>query len=757
MSNFVPQTEIVLCNHVPFDKIYEVSVYFDTKEEQQAFFNYRKVLEIAKNTYQRMSFDSFKVQAKADDLREQGINYCYWKNGDYSNKYYYAFVTSIEYVNPNTAIIYYELDDYQTYMFDVYYNDSYFYKKHYDLGNRDNEGNLVSFTCPLDDESLDYGNIYKVISRENLVQIPDVSYMVFTSTIQATGQEMFSKMPLVLSYYIVPVYVGRGYYDTFTLNSDKLTKAETILNAFRNNSSMVGTLVSVHIIPFLPVSDISYEYVDNYTINIKSSKLSYSTVGATSYITFIDNQFDYYTFIEKHNTLSIFPKFSEQKLYMKPYSFNLLSTDRGNDLIIQNEYCNDEKISVSMYGTLSTTNKQMFVVDNYNDSNSNNLMDNAIIDESNSSLPIVDDYTASYIQSNRNSIEVARANALATHNANYENATNTYNVASEQWYTTRDNARRTQDTALYNNKVNAVINGVAGAISTLGSIGNNNLNSLSGLGETAAAIANWYANENTINTTFTNTMNQAQMDTYSAWQSARNSYRIVDTDFENTLRTLNGKYQDAKAIADTARNLGNDYVFNVANMHDGIYLYHKTIRDEYVIKLTNYFKMYGYTSNEMGNVKDAMNSREIYNYLKLVQINASGNMPQDKIISIKGILTKGITLFHKLSENENGILTCNYSNLAKEYDDCMYDKETNIPLKDTHNVTLKTIEHCTITSTQISNIKTGDDVTITITADSGYNVKGLYGSRLGVLYEGNIVTLPIYHDETFTPIIEQDV
>lgn len=37
MSNFVPQTEIVLCNHVPFDRSYETSVLFDNEQEQQAF------------------------------------------------------------------------------------------------------------------------------------------------------------------------------------------------------------------------------------------------------------------------------------------------------------------------------------------------------------------------------------------------------------------------------------------------------------------------------------------------------------------------------------------------------------------------------------------------------------------------------------------------------------------------------------------------------------------------------------------------
>lgn len=767
MSNFVPQTEIVLCNHVPFDRSYEKTVLFDTKQEQQAFFNNRKVLEIPKNTYQRMSWSSFKVQAKADDLREKGVNYCYWKNGNYSKKYYYAFVTSIEYVNPNTAIIYYELDDMQTYMFDIKYRDSYIQRKHYDLGTRDDEGNLTGFTCPYEVENLNYGDSYRVIDRKNLIQIPDVSFMIFGTTLDTWGTLEYCRLPLNLSYIILPCYVGKDTSNIgFQLNGYSLTLASLMIENFRSNASLVGKLVSLNIVPFLPIDDLKYEVItsgSNNTINLITDKLTYGNVGDYKFLIFNEESLGRGVFSDSVNHFKAFPKFSEQKLYMSPYSFNLLSTDRGSDFIIKNEYCTDEKISVSMYGTLSTTNKSMYVVDNYNGSNSNNLMDNAIIDESNSNLPIIDDYTASYIQSNANAIQVARSNAMLQYNTSYVNTTRTFNYNEATVNTAKQQATNTRNTANQNTIVSLIgnsISGLAGALDSktiVGGVG-------TAIAGVASAATNAITSANTTNTTYQNAMLEATNNTLGNETTRLNALATAMTDYQATIGNLNAKYQDALAIADTARSLGNDYIFNVANKHDGIYLYKKTIRNEWILKLTNYFKMYGYLANEMGSVTQAMNSRKLYNYVKLTQCNITGDMPQDKIMSIKNIFMNGITFYHSLTmlSGQESDYACDYPNIAYSYDDCMFNKETNKATTTTNVVSIGGGAYDSEVSYNIKgayNVNNGDTITLNAKVNDSYvdkyKFKGWLGLRLGTLYEGNEVTLHIYHDETFYPVLEQ--
>lgn len=774
MSNFVPQTEIVLCNHVPFDRSYEKTVLFDTKQEQQAFFNNRKVLEIPKNTYQRMSWSSFKVQAKADELREQGVNYCYWKNGNYSEKYYYAFVTSIEYVNPNTAIIYYELDVMQTYMFDLKWRESYFERKHYDLGVRNYDNYLASFTCPLIDEGLDYGNQYQIISRKNITQIEDVSFVICGTTADI-GMKMVRHMPTGINYFIVPIYVGQNYYETkFKNDNTTLSTISEVIKAFRNNSELVGTLVSLTLVPFLPISTLTATFTYN------SATDNYYTLSSAKYLTTVNyvlgglkvlemhqlEGFNYYDFKSIATIYQNFPNFSEQKLLMSPYCTNILSTDRGDNFVIKNEYLNCNNINVRLYGTLSSQNKQAFLINNYAGSGETYYLDNGIVDESNASMPIIDDYTASYIQSNANSISVARSNASNARNTAIMQATNNYNTNITQVGLSKQQAKNTQETAIANAGVTAV-----GDIATSlvqATLGGNSIDFNAGIEKAGTTLisgtTNFINSVNNASNNYKNAMLSAVSDEIGAVNSRANALLSANTDYQNTIATLNAKYQDAQMIADTARSMGNDFIFNCVSMHDGLYLYHKRIADKYAIQLTNYFRMYGYLANEMGSVTEAINSRELYNYVKLIQCNVVGDLPQDVLMQIKDIYMKGITFVHKLYriQGSDNNFDFTYANIAYSFNDCLYESETNVPTKSTHTVIVGGGAY----DSEVSYYTKGEYVkstgaTLTINARVAdayigkYIFKGWLGLRLGVLYKGNSVTLPVYHDDTFYPILEQ--
>ena len=67
-------------------------------------------------------------------------NYCMYQNTNYSNKWFYAFITNMEYENDGTTRIYIETDTFQTWQFQIQYKASFVEREH---TNDDTIGNNV--------------------------------------------------------------------------------------------------------------------------------------------------------------------------------------------------------------------------------------------------------------------------------------------------------------------------------------------------------------------------------------------------------------------------------------------------------------------------------------------------------------------------------------------------------------------------------------------------------------------------------------
>lgn len=73
-------------------------------------------------------------------------------------------------------------------------------------------------------------------------------------------------------------------------------------------------------------------------------------------------------------------------------------------------------------------------------------------------------------------------------------------------------------------------------------------------------------------------------------------------------------------------------------------IYEMGITDEYIYRIDNYFSMFGYKVNEIKipNLK----SRTNWNYIKTIDCNFDGNIPQDDLNIIKTMFNNGVTLWH---------------------------------------------------------------------------------------------------------------
>lgn len=121
-------TKIYLLN-VPLENDYKNTLYFTSEENQQSYFKSKVVdsLTLDDSSYQRK--DKYIRYPKGyDDLYT--CNYVMYQNKAYSNKWFYAFITDLEYINDELTYIHIETDVMQTWMFDYQIKSSFVEREH---------------------------------------------------------------------------------------------------------------------------------------------------------------------------------------------------------------------------------------------------------------------------------------------------------------------------------------------------------------------------------------------------------------------------------------------------------------------------------------------------------------------------------------------------------------------------------------------------------------------------------------------------
>lgn len=112
-----PGTNLRLLKGVPLDPDHRNTLYFDTQTAQHDYFVSKSVETFYNYTYQRVNNGVGRVSCPAD--RVYACNYMMFQNAAYGSKWFYAFITSVEYVNDVTAEIRFTIDLLQTWLFEM--------------------------------------------------------------------------------------------------------------------------------------------------------------------------------------------------------------------------------------------------------------------------------------------------------------------------------------------------------------------------------------------------------------------------------------------------------------------------------------------------------------------------------------------------------------------------------------------------------------------------------------------------------------
>jgi hypothetical protein len=579
-------TNIRLLSGVPFSNDFKHSRWFDTSTAQEDYFLGKNVVySIPDNTFQRIEGKNFiSVNQNIDAL--WGVNYVMFQNTSYNVKWFYGFVTKLEYKNKNTTYVHFEIDVLQTWMFTMNFKPSYVVREHCKLWETD--GSPVVNTV---DEGLNYGTNYETANVLNWKPYNDILFMVIVmkETAHLTGtqkpQASINAVPQPLCYYVHPfrkdgTHVGVGID---TPDDTGLSDVMEVLNALAQNTLTVNNVVSIYVTDYLGI-DVTYDEGFNMITvpgaNFMQAIISDGTSSTTASTLYMK---DVKSYTPKSavftNKYSDYRTSRESKLMMYPYTVLILDDMKGNRQTIKNEYIKGNDINMTVRGSMGTSNKTTYSVDNY--LTKDNLeaadwflsnLENAVLNNNPNDLPIITDMLSAYLQGNRNSIQ---------------------------------------------NQLNSTI--FNGWMDTMGSV-------MGGVGNSSA-----------------NPSNMGETNPVGMVQSGMGVVKGMANTYFQTQGMI-AKQKDINNTPPSLSKMGSNTYYDFGHNLNGLYLIKRQITPEYQKKLEDFFNIFGYKKNEV-KVPN-FHTRQYWNYVQTSGCVITGNFNNEDLQELKSVFDSGITLWH---------------------------------------------------------------------------------------------------------------
>lgn len=261
MSYIAPNSTIKLLANIPLDNSYTNTLWFDSLADQESYFHGTStVIAVLSNQYyQRSSRDSLKVQVPIGDCYR--CKYLAFKNTSFENKWFYAFVTNVEYVNNEVTEIFYEVDVMQTYQHDVRWNSCFVEREHCNPS----EDTLGSHILPEPVSINDY--LYDGYSK--IIDCSDCDILVLVNDSESPHNNgvVFGN-----NYYGCDMYVYGSASAVNSLLSQYLSKPESVLGIYMIPKGCVANYGQVSLGTDLTPETISFTLTNAFTFDGYSPK-----------------------------------------------------------------------------------------------------------------------------------------------------------------------------------------------------------------------------------------------------------------------------------------------------------------------------------------------------------------------------------------------------------------------------------------------------------------------------------------------------
>lgn len=383
---------------------------FASLSTQTAYFDSLPKTTLENFVYTRVdNYDfTFNVTGKIQGSQQWG--YMRLKNLFDGNRWYYCFVTKVEYVDDNTVKVYGSLDFYQTYVFDMTILESLVERQHERLYQ--SNGLPVLNTV---DEGVDYGAEYRVVSTRKVVTSPLRWLVIVTS--KSLGSSVTNTYNVgtatPLYYYAVPYRIGVGNHLSvkdgsktievlaFNLIFKKLQSDETIANSVISlyTTSYIGINVNPYYNPTSGLIDISS--IRGVNLQTIHNDLTGALIRVQNVETFEEEG------VLIQNKYDGVPNYKESKLKCYPYTVLVLSDGKGNQVEYKPEFIVGSNLSFRKKGSIGTQSKVGYYLQNYL-GNPIFSKEYILIDGNPNNIPILTDAVADYVQGNINSINAQK-------------------------------------------------------------------------------------------------------------------------------------------------------------------------------------------------------------------------------------------------------------------------------------------------------------------------------------------------------------
>jgi hypothetical protein len=586
-------TNIRLLSGVPFSNDYKHSRWFDTSSAQESYFLGKTVVHsMTENTFQKIEGKNFiSVKQNIDAL--WGVNYVMFQNTSYNVKWFYGFVTKLEYKNATTTYVHFEIDVLQTWMFTMNFKPSYVVREHCKLWEVD--GSPVLNTL---DEGLNYGNVYETVNVMNLKPYDGVLFLVIVAKSLMHDRDTdikagdiypnINSAPQPLCYYVHPFKLDGTVPTAWDENSENIVLSDTteLLKAMYELDNAINNVVSIYVTDYIGV-DLAVDGSGTITFpttNFVNVNVAYNAPGTTttSYLNtiFVTNVKQYepkaFSYTNKY---ADYRTVTESKLLMYPYTTLILDDLKGNRQVLKNEYIIGDDIIVNVRGSLGTSNKTSYSIDNYQvidniepaDLFKANL-ENAVMNNNPNDLPIITDMLGAFLQGNRNSIQ---------------------------------------------NQLNSTIFG--GWMDTMGSV-------MGGVSNSSA-----------------NPSNMGEANPVGMVQSGMSVVKGMANTYFQTQGMI-AKQKDINNTPPSLSKMGANTYFDYGHNLSGLYLIKRQITPEYQKKLEDFFNIFGYKKNEVKLPN--FHTRQYWNYVQTSGCVITGNFNNEDLQELKSVFDNGVTLWH---------------------------------------------------------------------------------------------------------------
>lgn len=332
MADFTPITTVQLMNNVPLFPDNTNQIYFDNATHQNQYFTSRVYKTSNNLTYQR-DYQVYALQAEYDNTITS-CNYLRYRNNNYGNKWFYAFITSIRYVNPNTVYIDFILDAYQTFMFDITWKDCFIERSHV------RDDTLGAHTL---DEGIHVGNRYSKevnvswpgtdVFAGNVNVVP-IIFLAAAYVFPSSGDP--TERIITANVQGTPTTLAVWFPNFDVIKTAPLFQMQQFLKLLQNSSKSNAIVASVAIPEHIARG--TWNTMKGVEGAITEVQADPKAIESGAYLQISNQQF-----IDSVNaTLTLTPLMSytprNKKLYCYPFTYFVLSSNQGENVTIKTEW-----------------------------------------------------------------------------------------------------------------------------------------------------------------------------------------------------------------------------------------------------------------------------------------------------------------------------------------------------------------------------------------------------------------------------------